>query len=72
MIAGSTVTSAPGKAPEAAMRDEIGTGDFVEKVCINQQKLTAELKPQGFIAKFAVHEAEALLSCEGDGKVRQR
>ena len=28
--------------------------------------------PEGFIAKFAVHGAEAQLSCEGEGKVRQR
>ena len=26
----------------------------------------------GFIAKFAAHGAEAQLSCEGEGKVRQR
>jgi len=28
--------------------------------------------PLGFIAKFAAHGAEAQLSCEGEGKVRQR
>ena len=31
--------------------------------------VTAEI---GFIAKFAVHEAESQQSCEGEGKVRQR
>jgi choline dehydrogenase len=45
IIAGSTVTGAALKAPETAMRDETGTGGFVERVRINQQKLTTELKP---------------------------
>ena len=45
MIAGATVTGASAKVHEAAMRDETGPGGFIEKVLINQQKLTAELKP---------------------------
>ena len=45
MVAGSTVTGNPAKEAEAANRDETATTRFVEQVRINQQKLTAGLKP---------------------------
>jgi choline dehydrogenase len=45
MVTGSTAKGNPAKKPEAAIYDEPETGGFVEQVRINQQKLTAELKP---------------------------
>ena len=45
LVAESTGTDNPAKDPEAAICDETGAGGFVEKVRINQLKLTAELKP---------------------------
>ena len=45
LVAGSTVTGNPARDPEAGIDDDTGIGGFAERVRINQQKLTAELKP---------------------------
>jgi choline dehydrogenase len=45
MVAAAAVTGNPPKEAEAAIFDETRTDDFIERVRVNQQKLTAELKP---------------------------
>jgi choline dehydrogenase len=45
MVAAAAFTLNPAKEAEAAIYDETGTYDFIERVRVNQQKLTAELKP---------------------------
>jgi hypothetical protein len=45
MVTAAAVTGNPAKKAEAAINDETPTDDFNERVRVNQQKLTAELKP---------------------------
>ena len=45
MVAGSTMTGSPAEGPEAAIYDGIGTNGFCEQVRMNQQRLTAEMRP---------------------------
>src|SRR3981189_3043760 len=45
MVAAAASTGNPPKEAEAAIFDETRTDDFIERVRVNQQKLTAELKP---------------------------
>jgi choline dehydrogenase len=45
MVAGAAVPGNPAKKAEAAKYDETRTNDFIEQVRVNQQNLTAELKP---------------------------
>ena len=45
MVAAAAVTGNPAKNAEAAINDETPTDVFNERVRVNQQKLTAELKP---------------------------
>jgi hypothetical protein len=44
-------------------------GDYLKR---QNDVRAGEIGIDGFIAKFAAHGAEAQLSCEGEGKVRQR
>ena len=44
MVAAAAVTGNPAKKAEAAINDETPTDVFNERVRVNQQKLTAELK----------------------------
>ena len=72
MVAGSAVAGNTVKRPEAAIHDETGTDGFVEQVRINQQKLTAELKPHydfivcGISLRAVNHDY--FLLCGGYGK----
>src|SRR5260221_11197015 len=45
MVAAAAFTVNPAKEAKAAIYDETRTDDFNERVRVNQQKLTAELKP---------------------------
>ena len=45
IAAAAAFTVNPAKKAETAINDETRTGDFNERVRVNQQKLTAELKP---------------------------
>jgi choline dehydrogenase len=45
MVAAAAVPGNPTKEAEAAINDETRTNEFNERVRVNQQKLTAELKP---------------------------
>src|ERR1700704_3865248 len=45
MVAAAAFTVNPAKEAKAAIYDETRTDDFIERVRVNQQKLTAVLKP---------------------------
>ena len=45
MVAAAALPGNPTKEAEAAINDETRTNEFNERVRVNQQKLTAELKP---------------------------